>query len=357
MFVDKVKIYVKAGRGGDGCVSFRRERFIPKGGPDGGNGGVGGDVILEVSKHENNLRDLKFNQHCKAKNGLPGQGTNKNGSNGTDKIVTVPPGTLVKDFTTKTIYADLTDIGQTFTAGKGGDGGWGNKKFTSSTNQAPRQYTFGKDGEERILELELKTIADVALVGYPSAGKSTFFNISSDNTRETAPYPFTTLTPMISRIIFDDYSEFTLADIPGLIEGAHKNLGLGFEFLRHIERASILAYVIDMGQTDEKNHPINVLKSLNQELNHYQENLAERVKIILANKMDEINSKENLEKLKKHTNVQIIPISAEIGENCPQAIEKMNILVKDFIENKKKELNQKKSSKTININLNDDDFI
>lgn len=320
MFVDRTKIMVKAGNGGNGCISFHREKFIAKGGPNGGDGGNGGDVILRATKAESNLVDLKFQQHCWAKHGEQGMGKQKHGKSADDLIVPVPLGTLVMDMENDyELLADLVNEGDTYLAAQGGKGGKGNMRFMTSTNRAPRTATPGDLGEECTLFLELKTIADVGLVGYPNAGKSTFLNAVSNAQPKTAPYPFTTLNPIVGIIDLDDYTRLTIADIPGLIEGASENIGLGHHFLRHVERTKLLAYVLDMAGTDGRD-PLEDLESLKNELEIYQEGLAERAGVIFANKVDEEAAQENLTRLKDATDLPIIEMSAEIEEGTADAI-------------------------------------
>ena len=297
MFVDRVKVKVRGGRGGHGCVSFRREKYVPFGGPDGGDGGNGGDVIFEASISEMNLNPLRYLNHYEGENGIGGMGKGRHGKNGKDKVVVVPPGTVVKDIETGEIIFDLDKPGVRFTAARGGKGGRGNTHFVSSTNRAPRRKEDGTEGEAFEFELELKIIADAGLVGYPNAGKSSLLEALTNAKPETAAYPFTTLHPHVGIIEYDDYYKLTMADIPGLIEGAHENVGLGHDFLRHIERTKVLIYVLDMAGTDGRT-PWEDLEKLKYELDMYQPNLSKRSAFIIANKMDEAVSTENLEILK-----------------------------------------------------------
>lgn len=250
MFVDKATITVKAGDGGNGCCSFHREKFVPRGGPDGGDGGAGGNVILEATNSEQSLVSLIYNRHYQARNGEQGKGSNMHGRKAQDIILKVPVGTVVTDRTTGELIADMEENGKQVTVAVGGRGGRGNPRFATNTNRAPREWEPGEPGEERELNLELKTIADVGLVGYPNAGKSTLLRAVSAARPKVAPYPFTTLHPVVGVIEYPDYSRLTVADIPGLIEGAHDNVGLGHAFLKHIERTVVLAYVLDMGGVD-----------------------------------------------------------------------------------------------------------
>ncbi len=284
-FVDEAKIFVKAGHGGPGCVSFRREKFVPKGGPDGGDGGKGGDVIFRADRSHHTLLDLKYQQHQIAKNGRHGSGNNRTGHSAEDLIVTVPPGTIVKDFETGEILADLSEMGQTFIVAKGGIGGKGNAHFTSSTHQTPRFAQEGIEGEERWLKMELKLLADVGLIGFPNAGKSTFISRVSAARPKIADYPFTTLTPHLGVVKYADSRSFVVADIPGLITGAHEGLGMGIQFLRHVERTSLLFHIIDISMEPDVDAWKN-FKAINDELGHFNPELLEKPQIVAINKID-----------------------------------------------------------------------
>ncbi len=334
MFVDKVKIKVKGGDGGNGCSSFRREKFIPKGGPDGGDGGNGGNVILETSVNEQSLVDLSFVRHYEAGRGDNGKGKDLIGRTGQDVIIKIPVGTVVTNVETGEFIADLNEPGMRFTVAHGGSGGWGNRHFATSTNRAPRRCNPGTPGEELQVELELKIIADVGLVGYPNAGKSTLLGVISNAHPKVAPYPFTTLNPVVGVVEFPDYTRLTVADIPGLIDGASENVGLGHEFLRHIERTVLLVYVLDMSGIDGRK-PWDDFTSLKNELNIYQKGLSRRGLIIAANKMDAPGSKENLAQFKKEfptLRLPIIEMAAGLGEN----IEEFMTLLKKKVQNAKK---------------------
>ncbi|MCH2175400.1 MAG: GTPase ObgE [Lentisphaeria bacterium] len=312
MFVDRVKIKVRGGDGGHGCMSFRREKFVPKGGPDGGDGGKGGDVIFEATANEMNLNAMRYLNHYEGKNGQGGMGKNRHGKNGDDCIVKVPIGTVIKDIDFDLeIICDMTQNGQRYVAASGGHGGRGNTHFLTNTNRAPRRADEGIPGEERYLELELKTIADIGLVGYPNAGKSSLLEALTNASPETAPYPFTTLHPHVGIKEYKDYFRITIADIPGLIEGASENVGLGHAFLRHIERTKLLVMVLDMNGTDNRD-PWDDMASLFQELELYQPGLSERVTMIAANKMDEPKSAENIAILKTKTDLPIYEMSAPL---------------------------------------------
>ncbi|MCM8541277.1 MAG: GTPase ObgE [Lentisphaeraceae bacterium] len=362
MFVDRIKLYVKAGNGGNGCISFLREKYLPNGGPNGGNGGHGGNVILRACKSRDSLVELKYQQHATGKGGEPGQGSDKNGANAEDLIVLVPPGTLVMDFDNGCYeIADLDEVGDEILVAAGGAGGRGNKSFASSINRAPRKATPGVSGEEVTLLLELKTIADVGLVGYPNAGKSTFLKAVSDAEPKTAPYPFTTLHPMVGVLQFDDYTRMTIADIPGLIDGASENTGLGHHFLRHIERTKVLLYVLDMAGTDNRD-PWDDFENLQKELEIYQEGLTDKPSLILANKMDEEASAENLEELKKRVDLPIVTAIAELSEGTDEAVQKLRALVVDIKSSEKKvkklkNIHQSDEKVIVDLQDEEDDFI
>lgn len=282
MFVDQVRIYARAGDGGNGCRSFRREKFIPRGGPDGGDGGDGGNVIFTVNPRLNTLLDYRYQQHLDAGRGEHGSGRKKSGRRGDDLEIPVPPGTLVKDAETGEILADLIRPEQRVVVLKGGRGGWGNARFATPVNRAPERAEPGKPGQERRLELELKLIADVGLVGHPNAGKSTLLSRVSSAHPKIADYPFTTLQPNLGIVKHTDYDSFVLADIPGLIEGAHEGKGLGFQFLRHIERTRILVFLIDVSSPN----PTRDLEILQSELRHYSPQLLAKPAMLVASKID-----------------------------------------------------------------------
>ena len=351
MFLDRVKVFAQAGRGGRGSVSFRREKFVPKGGPDGGDGGRGGDVILRADRHVDNLSNLFYEPLIKAKNGGHGKGKKMAGRAGVNRIVNVPVGTLVYELpdgdhtsqqTDQTserpirnaehqtangnqfaIHAaqsaierlvDLNQDGQEFVLCRGGAGGKGNVHFKSSRNRAPRQYTEGEEGEQGYFVLELRTIADVGLIGYPNAGKSTLLRRISAARPKVAPYPFTTLHPIVGVIEFPGYQRATVADIPGLIEGAHRGVGLGHEFLRHITRCRILLFVVDVAGSEGRN-PVEDLQNLRREINLYDPTLTSRPWLIVANKMDLPDAKKNLEAMQqKFPKIEILPVSAATKE-------------------------------------------
>jgi len=330
MFVDKLIIQVEAGHGGKGSASFRREKYVPMGGPDGGDGGHGGSVYLVATSSEQSLVDLKFQPNWKAGRGGDGAGRRQHGANGADCRIKVPVGTLVFDTETDELLCDLKEDGQVFLAAKGGMGGLGNTHFVSSVNRAPRKFQPGTDGEAKTLELELKTVADVGLVGFPNAGKSTLLTAVSAARPKTAPYPFTTLIPNIGVIETDDYRRFTIADIPGLIEGAHDNVGLGHDFLRHIERCRLFCYVLDMAGTDGRD-PLDDLAKLREELDCYEPGLSKRPAIIVANKMDMPEAAPNLERLRQaEPQIPILDICAELGENTAGLVLKLRQMLDDL---------------------------
>lgn len=293
MFVDRVKIDLAAGKGGNGVIAWRREKFIPKGGPSGGNGGRGGSIILEADAQVFSLEEYRHKRILKAESGGQGASSNRQGKNGRDLILKVPCGTLVKDAVTGELLHDFTQDKEQWTICKGGRGGLGNDFFKTPTNRAPHKCTPGKDGEEASVELELKLIADVGLVGFPNAGKSTLISALAHVKVKIAPYPFTTLNPNIGFIECEDYSRIFIADIPGIIEGAHLNKGLGFEFLRHIERTKLLIYVLDASGIDGRN-PTEDFEVLRRELETYNPEMIQRPFLVALNKIDQEESVENI---------------------------------------------------------------
>jgi len=293
-FVDQAKFHVKAGDGGDGCVSFRREKYVPRGGPNGGDGGRGGSVIIESSSRLHSLIDFRFRSHFKAERGVHGKGKDMHGRKGKDCIITVPVGSIIKDSDTGEMLADLHEEGDQFIAGHGGKGGLGNCHFASGTNRTPRIATKGGDGEEKWLRIELKLIADVGLVGLPNAGKSTLLSQLSAANPKVASYPFTTLEPQLGVLNFKHADPCIIADIPGLIEGAHEGVGLGFTFLRHIERTRILLHILD-ASSEQAMDDFQVVEN---ELFQYKEDLVKRTTLVVLNKID-IAENENLQLLEK----------------------------------------------------------
>jgi GTP-binding protein len=371
MFVDHIKIRAKAGDGGRGCVSFRRESFVPRGGPDGGDGGRGGSIILRAETHVDNLTPFFYEPILKARNGEHGMGKQCSGKSGADKIVSVPVGTIIyrlpdeskreglepsvaygsessfvdlakapedavekvssdaKDvnFEDLEVVADLTQPGQEFVLCHGGKGGIGNVHFKSSRNQVPTQYTEGEPGEEGVFYLELRTIADAGLVGYPNAGKSTVLTKISAAHPKIAPYPFTTLTPHIGVVELNGFQRVTVADIPGLIEGAHRNVGLGHEFLRHIVRCKLLVFVLDMAGSEGR-EPIEDLQKLRKELDLYDPRLSERPWIVLANKMDMEGAEENLRIFRvRYPRLEVLALSAGTGSGVEELKQRLGTVV------------------------------
>jgi GTP-binding protein len=331
-FVDQIRIHAKAGDGGNGCCSFRREKYIPHGGPDGGDGGGGGDIILQADHDTDNLVALFFEPLVRSARGGHGKGKNKHGRSAGHTIVRVPAGTVVHragreqgDPVEEEPIADLTEHGQRFVLCKGGDGGKGNTHFKSSTNRVPRQHTKGFPGEEGWFSLELRTIADVGLVGYPNAGKSTLLGAISAAHPKTAPYPFTTLHPVIGVVDLPEYARLTVADIPGIIEGAHDNKGLGHEFLRHIVRCKMLLFVLDMAGSEGRS-PIADYQSLRKELRLYDPTLVKKPSAVVANKSDLPDAAANAAAFrKKFPKVPVIEISALEKSGLGPLIEKLRI--------------------------------
>lgn len=320
MFIDRAKIHIKAGNGGDGKVSFHREKYVAAGGPDGGDGGKGGDVVLLVDEGLRTLIDFKYKKKYFAEDGEPGGPSNCSGKGGNDLVIKVPPGTLVKDEETGRILADMTKPGQKVVIAKGGKGGAGNQHFATSTRQVPSFARAGDQGEEYHVELELKTIADVGLVGFPNAGKSTILSMVSAATPKIADYPFTTLEPNLGVVNIDDGNSFVLADIPGLIEGAHEGVGLGFEFLRHVERTRLLLHVVDVAGVDGRD-PLSDFETINAELKQYNPKLAERPQVVAANKIDLPDGQENLERFTKsleEKGYRVFPISAATNKGVKE---------------------------------------
>jgi GTP-binding protein len=320
MFIDEAKISVKAGNGGGGCMSFRREKYVPKGGPDGGNGGKGGDVYFLTDENLDTLLDFAGKHNWKAQNGKAGQGSNMTGADGEDLIIKVPPGTLIYDDELNLLLKDMKEAGMKVLICRGGKGGRGNKSFATSINQAPRTTTPGQKGQERKLRLELKLIADVGIVGMPNAGKSTLISRCSDAHPKIADYPFTTLEPVLGIVELSDYRRFVMADIPGLIEDSHKGAGLGIEFLRHIERTRIIVHILDIMPTDSSD-PAENYKIIRQELKLYSRALAKKQEVIVANKIDLDRDGKIVEKLKRKLKKKIYPISAVTGAGVKELTE------------------------------------
>ena len=309
-FIDQEDVIVRSGKGGDGAATFRREALVAFGGPDGGDGGRGGDVVLRASTHVNSLIALYYDPKLFAEPGVPGSGGRCYGRRGKDLVVDVPCGTLVTDLETGLVVADITAPGQKVIVAKGGVGGFGNVHFKSSVNQAPTEHTKGGEAEEKRLHLELKTIADAGLLGFPNAGKSSLLTRLSSATPKIASYPFTTLNPMVGTIEYADFAQVRMADVPGIIEGASRGVGLGLAFLKHLERAHVLVYVLDMAGTDNRK-PWDDYNVLTKEIADYNADLAERPCLVLANKMDTAAGRKNLKRFVKETGVRPIAISCE----------------------------------------------
>lgn len=315
MFVDRVKVEVSGGRGGHGCISFRREKYVPRGGPDGGDGGDGGSVILVAKAGVNSLVALSNKHHIKAKGGNNGQGSGRHGAGADDLTVEVPPGTVVMDAENGLVIKDLAE-GESIIAARGGRGGRGNTRFKSSTNQAPRQATEGQPGEVRQLTLELKVIADVGLIGKPNAGKSTLLSRVSSARPEIADYPFTTKFPNLGMVQLDLERTFVMADIPGLIEGASDGVGLGHDFLKHIERSGLLVHLVEPFPTDQTD-PVENWKSIRNELKQYSESLGERPEILVMSKCELPESEAVVKELAEASGSKVFQISAVTGEGLP----------------------------------------
>ena len=298
MFIDRVKIKVMAGNGGDGVTAFRREKFVPRGGPSGGDGGVGGSVWMEADEGLNTLLHLRYNPEHKAERGRHGEGSNRHGRDGEDVTVRVPVGTQVFDAETEDLLFDFTEPGQRFLAAKGGKGGWGNQHFATPTRRAPKFHYTGRPGDEKELQLELKLIADVGLVGFPNAGKSTLISVISAAKPKIADYPFTTLEPNLGVVDLGEFKTFVVADIPGLIEGASSGAGLGDRFLRHVERTKLMLHLVDVSSISGRD-PVEDYEIINRELANYNQDLADRPQIVVATKLDALDEPERLENLRE----------------------------------------------------------
>ena len=327
MFVDEVDVTLIAGKGGDGCVSFRREKFIPHGGPNGGDGGNGGHVILCSDENVGDLSAYRYAHTYKAKNGEPGRGSDQNGKTGQSRVLKVPMGTVVIDKSTGKRIKELLEHEEEFIICKGGSGGWGNTHFKSSVNQTPKRSNPGTEGESGEFELVLKIIADIGLVGFPNAGKSSLTNEITRAHPVVADYPFTTLNPNIGVIDYsDDYKCLLLADIPGLIQGASENRGLGHRFLRHIERCKLLCIIIDMAGTDGRD-PADDYTALLTELENYDPGFLDKPRLVVANKIDEEAASGNLDAFKKAHPVRVSPISCLSDEGIPELLERFLLKV------------------------------
>lgn len=337
-FIDQAKVYVKAGDGGRGCVSFRREKFIPMGGPNGGDGGRGGHIIFIADTNVNTLLDIKLQQHYRAKKGEHGKGKDMHGKNGKDLVIRVPLGTMIKEAETGEMIADLTEEEQSLIVVKGGRGGLGNAHFKSATRQSPRFAQPGEPGDEKNLILELKLLADVGLLGLPNAGKSTLISALSSARPKIADYPFTTLAPILGVVKYGDYGSFVIADIPGLIEGAHKGTGLGFQFLRHVERTSILLHLVDISEMAEGDSVEN-LEKINNELMLYNSDMMKKQQVVAATKLDIKGDGKRLDRLAqycKDKSYDFYPICSVTGEGLKELTSSLAIKVNEYkVESKR----------------------
>jgi GTPase len=328
MLVDEVRITIKAGDGGNGCLAFRREKYVPHGGPSGGDGGRGGDIIMTATQHRNTLLHFRFNPEYSAQRGRHGEGSNRTGHEGSSLTVQVPVGTTVFDDETGEQLFDFTEDGQTWIAAKGGRGGRGNARFATATHQAPTEHEDGKPGEFRKLQLKLKLLADVGLVGYPNAGKSTLISRISAARPKIADYPFTTLEPNLGVVQLPDLRSYVVADIPGIIEGAHEGRGLGIQFLRHIERTKVLVHLVDMSETGRD--PIHDFETLMVELESFDESLAKRPMIIVASKIDVMHDPEKLAELRELAATRNMPFF-EISSVTGQGIEALKFALAEKV--------------------------
>lgn len=333
-FIDYVKIHVKAGDGGRGCVSFRREKYVPKGGPDGGDGGKGGNIIIKATKELNTLLDLRYQREYKAQRGEHGKGSNKHGRDGEGRIILVPVGTIIKNAETEEVIADLDHHDAEVVAAKGGRGGLGNAHFATPTRQAPKFAQPGEKGEEKWLVLELKLLADVGLIGLPNAGKSTLISVISSAKPKIADYPFTTLVPNLGVVKLEDFRSFVVADIPGLIEGAHRGAGLGFQFLRHVERTSILLHLVDISDmltTD----PVEDFEKINRELVLYSPELLDKPMAVAGTKLDMAHDRVRLNRLKDYCRdkeLDFFPISSATGEGIKELVKYLSKRVEEGLK-------------------------
>ena len=355
MFTDYVKIIAKAGNGGNGAISFRREKYVAAGGPDGGDGGKGGDIYFEVDPDSNTLIDFRYNKKFKAENGKNGEGAHKFGKSGEDLYIKVPIGTIVRDAKTNRVLADLSHEGQKELILAGGRGGKGNSHFATSTRQAPRFAQDGEKGEEKELILELKLLADVGLIGFPNVGKSTFLSMTTSATPKIADYHFTTLEPNLGVVKTEYGDSFVIADIPGIIEGASEGTGLGLQFLRHIERTRLLLHVIDVSGSEGRN-PVQDFNTINEELKKYSEKLSERTQIIVANKVDILqdeNLYKELEKTAKEHNMEIFKISAATGDGIPELLKHVSEILKTL---PKEDLIETENEKVYTLDNKDDEY-
>jgi GTP-binding protein len=325
MFVDRVTIFVRGGAGGDGCLSFRREKYAPRGGPNGGDGGHGGNVVVRAVASHSNLAHLSHQRHWRADRGEHGEGSDRFGRAGAELVIEVPPGTLIRDRDRGHLLGDLRQPGEEVAVARGGRGGHGNAYFKSATNRAPRQHEKGLLGEERWITLELKVIADVGLIGLPNAGKSTLLARISRAHPEIADYPFTTKYPNLGTVVTPDYN-FVVADIPGLIEGAHAGAGLGHEFLRHVERTSLLVHLVEAVPIDGS-VPMQNYRTIRNELAQYSPALAQRPELVVLTKLDITGAALTHEQMSEELNCEIVPISAVTGQGIPQLLQRIVALL------------------------------
>ena len=336
-FVDYVKIHVKAGDGGKGCVSFRREKYVPRGGPDGGDGGRGGHIIFRATDTLNTLLDQTYHREYRARRGQHGMGKKMHGKDGEDHIILVPVGTIIKDADTKDILIDLDRNGMEAVIAKGGKGGLGNSHFATPTRQAPRYAQPGEEGEEMWLILELKLLADVGLIGLPNAGKSTLLSVISSAKPKIADYPFTTLRPVLGVVKLSDFRSFVVADIPGLIEGAHKGVGLGFQFLRHVERTSILLHLVDVSETRDDD-PVENFEKINRELELYGPELIKKPQAVAGTKLDVAGKEERLDRLERYckmNKIDFFPVSAVTGRGIKDLLAYLTMKIEEATDRKK----------------------
>jgi GTP-binding protein len=337
-FVDYVKIYVKAGDGGKGCISFRREKYVPRGGPDGGDGGRGAHIKIRATDELNTLLDLRYQREYRAEKGQHGMGKKMHGKNGEDLIIPVPVGTVVRDAESKDVITDLDKDGSQIIIAKGGRGGLGNSHFATPVRQTPRFAQPGEEGEEKWLILELKLLADIGLIGLPNAGKSTLLSAISSARPKIADYPFTTLRPVLGVVKLEDYKSFVVADIPGLIEGAHMGVGLGFQFLRHVERTSVLLHLVDISEMAEGD-PAENFEKINKELELYSPQLVEKPQIVVGTKLDIAGNGERLERLEnycKTKGIRFFPVSAATGSGIRNLLSYLSVKLEEIRDSVKK---------------------
>ncbi len=330
-FVDYIEIQVKAGDGGRGCVSFRREKYVPKGGPDGGDGGRGGHVILRATRELNTLLDLKYKRVYFAEKGQNGRGKKMHGRDGKDLVIQVPVGTVIRDADTGDIIKDIDRNGAEIIVAKSGRGGLGNSHFATPTRQVPRFAQPGEEGEGRSLVLELKLLADVGLIGLPNAGKSTLISVISSARPKIADYPFTTLSPNLGVVKLENHRSFVIADIPGLIEGAHKGAGLGFQFLRHVERTSMLLHLVDISESDESD-PVDTFEMINRELALYSKELIEKPQAVVGTKLDIAGDKVSLNRLEEYCRTKglnFFPVSAVTGRGIKRLLSYLAVRIQE----------------------------